>query len=439
MKTTFEEMAQPYLLRIVEDNKEAITEGLAQVWKTKKQHIKLDGFRPGAVPQNIAEAKYGFQNLYDSYINEVVVEAIKQAEKDNDVTIVDVQQIYPEKLDKEAIVMQAVTYVRPTVTVDYSNLKVDQKELTVSEDLIDMQLEQVREGQALLVPILDRGVELGDTLTISFEGSINGVPFKGGTASRQTYVLQENTFIPDFVTGLLGMQVEETRTVSVTFPENYGVETLAGKETSFELTVHEISRRDLPSLDDDFAKTAGFDSLQEMKDATRQELANRQRELHQAETETALVTQLLGKAEISPMPQVMVKRYLDQMLQQQLSQTGLSEKDFFEKSNGSKEQFESTYYNIARRDLKVQLILDYIARNEGFVISNEEHETYVKDEATRLGMSPGDLKDLVPKPQIESRILMRKAYDYLLNNAEYVVPQEEQLSDGTEVESIVID
>jgi len=437
MKTMLEEMAQPFLLRIIEENKETLKSELDKIWEQKKDKIKLDGFREGKVPQNIAEAKLGFQNLYEPYINGLIVNSIKQAEKENNCTIVDIQQVYPEHMSKNSIVMQAVTYLKPSVSVDYSNLQIEKKETKVLADTVKMSLEQTRETHALMMPITDRGVEYGDTINVSFVGSINGVPFKGGTVSRQQFTLEEKSFIPGFGEQVLGMNPEEKKTFNVTFPEDYGVEQLKNKEASFDLTVHEITRKDLPALDDEFAKTCGYDTYTELFDATASDLSKRQEQLDRAEMETALVTQLLSKADIKPLPEVMIKRYLDQMLNQQLNQIGMTEEEFYKQANTDRNTFDKQYYTIAKRDLKTQLILDYIARNEGFTVSDEEYENYLKSESNRSGHPLEELKKAVTKESATSRVLMNKAYDYLLNTAKYV-SNEEEIYDGETLESEII-
>jgi trigger factor len=316
--------------------------------------------------------------------------------------------------------MQAIAYLKPKMSIDYSNVEVEKPEISVSEADVDAEIEQNRTAQAVSIPILDRGLEFGDLVTMSFTGYLDGVPFKGGSASRQQLTLSPTQFIPGFAEQILGMTPETSKTIEVRFPENYSAEQLAGKSATFDITVHDLSRKELPALDDEFAKTCGYDSLDALKQGTRNELEKRQQEAAKAQTESLIITQLLSRAEVAPIPQSMVKRYLDQMLQQQLNQLGLSEKDYFAKINSDRDKFDQTYYHIAKRDIKVQLILDHIAQNEGFQVSNEEYEEYMSTEAVRYGFTVEQLKQVVTREQAEGRVKMRKAYDFLLAAVQYV-------------------
>lgn len=422
MKVLLEQMAQPYLLRVIQEDKDEIQKKTLDLWHIKKEELELDGFRKGKVPQNVAEAKFGFQNLYSEYINELILQAVQRATSEYNETVVDLQQVYPEKISKDGIVMQAIAYLKPKITVDYSNVEVEKQEASVSDADVNAEIEQNRSAQALSVPVLDRGLAFGDMVTLSFTGYLDGVPFKGGSVSRQQLTLSPGQFIPGFAEQILDLTAESSKTIQVTFPENYNAANLAGKEATFDITVHEIARRELPQLDDEFAKTCGFDSLEALRAGTRSELEKRQQESVKAQTESLIITQLLSRASVEAIPQSMIKRYLDQMLQQQLNQLGLSEKDYFSKVNSDRDKFDQTYYHIAKRDIKVQLILDHIALQEGFEVSNEEYEDYMSSEALRYGYSVEQLKQAVTREQAEGRVKMRKAYDFLLATVQYVEP-----------------
>jgi len=420
MKILLEDMAQPYLLRIIEEDKEAIKNRTTSIWESKRDDIMLEGFRKGHVPQHVAEGKFGFSTLYESYVNQLILDSIEKVRSEQGKTVVDLQQVYPEKLSKEGIVLQAIAYLKPSVEVDYTYLQVERKDTSSSAEEVAKELASMQESASVLVPVVDRGLNFGDTVIMSFAGSINGVPFDGGTASNQRITLQTNSFIPGFSEQLLGLNSGESATISVTFPTDYRVSGLAGQNAQFDVSIHEIYTRQIPELNDDFAKEQNHSSLAELAAKVEQDIVARKAEVTRAETESVLVTQLLSKAAISPIPQTMIERYLNQMLQQQLAGVNMTEEQFFKKANSSKEQFNQTYYHIAKRDIKVQLILDYIAAKENFVVSSEERDAYLASEAARLGLAVSSLVDMTTTEQIDSRVKMRKAYDYLLENAVYV-------------------
>ena len=228
MKAVLEEMAQPYLIRIIEEDKEAISSKLNEIWSSKKNSVMLDGFRKGKVPQNLAEQKLGFENLYRPYIDELIQDAINKVNNENEVTIMDLQQIVPEKLDKNGIVMQAVAYLKPTVSeLDYSKVEVTKLDNEATDEEVSLQLSSLQEQNALVAPVTDRGVEFGDIVVLSYEGSLPDdkgtlVPFEGGKAENQQLTLTQGAFIPGFGEEIIGMKTNEDKVFTVTFPENYG-------------------------------------------------------------------------------------------------------------------------------------------------------------------------------------------------------------------------
>jgi trigger factor len=421
MKVVLEELAQPYLIRIIEDNKDAITERLDQVWNTKKNSIVLDGFRKGHVPQNIAEKSYGFQTLYKEYIDEVVSTAIARINAENNVTVIDLQQVIPEKLDKQGIVMQAVAYLKPSVaSLDYSNVEIVRLDSEVTEQEVNMQLMQLQEQNATLVPIVDRPVAYGDLIVISYVGSMGGVPFPGGTATRQQVPFTSTSFIAGFGEAVVGMTPGESKEFNVTFPTEYHAKNLAGKEATFDLTVHEIKVKSLPSLDDEFAVTCGFSSFEELNNKTRGDIQTKKLAYNKSKMETEICLELLQRAKMSPIPQTMIQRRLTNLLQQELNTYGITEQEYLKQRNLDKNDFERAYYQVALRDIKIQLILDYIATAEDLQITEEEQAQYLKEESERLGYTIDQISTMVTTEQLTSQVKLRKAYDYLLTNARYV-------------------
>jgi len=415
MKVSLEQMAQPFLIRIIEEDKDVIASKLGAIWSAKKDAITLEGFRKGKVPQNIAENKFGFQALYKDYIDEVITTAIAKINTDNSVTVVDLQQVVPEKLDKEGIVMQAVAYLKPVVlSLDYNNIPVTKPDADVSDQELTTQMNEYREQNALVVPITDRGVQYGDLLVVSYIGSIGGVPFQGGTATRQQIQLNEGSFIPGFGEQILGMNAGETKTFSVTFPEQYQATQLAGKESSFDITVHEVKVKKLPDLDDDLAITCGFTTLDDMKQKVSEGLSARKAQYAQSKTETEICLELVRRATIAPLPATMVQKRLMGILQQEASQSGMSEKDYLKARNVDQNAFDRAYYQLAVRDLKIQLVLDYVASAEALTVSEDERNAYVTSEADRLGYTVDQVKGMTSQDQLDSQVKLRKAYDLLL-------------------------
>jgi len=418
MKVVLEQLAQPYLIRIVEENKETIDNKLKEVWKTKKDSITLKGFRKGSVPQDIAEKMLGFTGLYKEYIDELLSEAVILLGTEQSATIVDLQQVIPEKLDKDGIVMQAVVYLKPKVlSLDYSNVFVAENKAEVSDQDVLSRLSQLQTQYQTQSSVTDRGVLLGDTIVVTYVGSLNGVPFEGGKAVKQSLTLQEGMFIPGFGESILGMTTGEQKTFEVTFPEAYHVESLAGMVTSFDMMVHEIAVRKLPDLDDEFAKTCGHENLEELKTATLAELTTEVAKYNRSKYEDAICSELFTRAEIAPIPSSMVQKRLGQLLQQELNTYNLSQADYLKQRKIDKATFDRAYYSQALKDLKIQLILDYVAEKEELTSSEEERTAYVKEEAAKSGYTVQQVKKMATNEQIDAQIKLSKAYDYLLASA----------------------
>ena len=424
MKALFEELAKPYLVRIIEDNPETIKEKTGEIWNKRKDEIIMDGFRKGKVPQDLVEKKEGFQNLYREYIESLVKTCIEKAGKENNVIIGDIDQIIPEQINKEMISLQAVVYLKPEVReLDYSNVEVKKPTTEITEQDLDAQIDHLRQQQALLVPVTDRGVMIGDTIVLSFEGSLqdsNGqwVPFKGGSVTRQRTDLTEGAFIAGFGEAIVGMNQNETKTFQVTFPTDYHAAHLAGKLAQFDLTAHEVFVKNLPS-DEDLAATHKQENLEQLRNVIKMSIEKTKNDQDRSQIEHAICMKLLDRANISPIPAIMVQKRLQTMLQQQLSSTGLTRTQYFQKNNMNEQLFERSYYNTAKRDLMIQLILDHIAATENFVVTDESRDQYVSDEAIRLGYTVEQLKRIVSQEQTDSQLKMKLAYDYLLANATY--------------------
>lgn len=438
MKVTLEELAQPHLIRIIEEDKDKILEKTNKIWNSRKDSIMMDGFRKGKVPQDLVEKKEGFQNLYAPYISELLTEAVNQVNDNYDVVVADMpqEQIYPEQLGKEGIVIQAVAYLKPKVLeLDYSNITVTKLDSTATEQEVTAQLSQLQEQHAIMSPVTDRGVEFGDIVVISYTGyqtddSGNEIPFKGGSASKQKLLLQENSFIPGFGEEIVSMSPDQSKSFNVTFPEEYQAKNLAGKTCKFDLTLHEIQKKHLPELDDEFAKTCGKDTLEQLKTETTQAITTRKKDYNQTKTETEICLELVKRASISPLPQSMIQKRLGSILQQESGNVGMSAEEYLQRSKTDQATFNRKYYHIAVRDLKVQLLLDYVAESEKVEITEQDRTEYLTSEADRTGYTMEQLNTMVTQTQVDSQVRLRKAYDILLEQANYQEPVSETTNDG---------
>lgn len=420
MKVVLEQMAQPYLLRIIEEDKKQISSKIQSLWDSKKDDIVFAGFRKGKVPQNIAESKLGFENLYKEYLDELIIDAIREASTTESITVVDIQQIVPEKLDKDSIIMQVVTYLRPEVSsLDFTNIKLKSYSDEVDNEEIEAQLELLKQQHAVIRPISNRGVQFGDMVVLSYVGSLNGIPFQGGAATQQQLTLTSTSFIPGFGEAIVDMTPNESKSFEVVFPENYHATHLAGQKATFDLTVHEIRVKETPNFDESFATSCGFSSVEEMKTEVANSIKLRKLELNKAKYETEICLELLKRAKIQPIPQTMIQKRLTFLLQNEAATAQLSVDDYLSRRKIDKDTFDKTYYYTALRDIKVQLILDYVATQARLTASKEETESYLQHEASKVNLSLEDARARVSQDQLEAQVRLRKAYDFLLAHAIY--------------------
>lgn len=419
MKVLLEEMAKPFLIRIIEEDKEAIAQKLDKIWNSKKEEISLDGFRKGKVPQAVAEKSFGFQALYKDYIDELILNALNRLSLENAITVVDIQQVIPEKLDKNGIIMQAVGYLKPEVLeLDYFNLAIQKPTNKPTPKEIEDQVALLTEQSSSFVEIVDRGVEWGDFVTMSFIGSLDGVPFQGGSVSKQQFQLLKSSFIPGFGEAILNLKSGEDTSFQVRFPENYHATNLAGKEVRFDLSVHGIKQK--TTLDDKqaLAKHFGFQTTEELVEEISKSLELKKAEYNQSKAETEIVLKLLERAKIAPIPSSMVHKRIQQILVSEASRVNLSTEEYLKKRNMDEATFEHANYHVALRDLKVQLILDYISIKEGFEVSDEEREQYLIEESKKTNYNLEQLKNVYSKEQLNIQIKLRKSYDFLLAKAD---------------------
>jgi trigger factor len=358
--------------------------------------------------------------LYKEYIDQLVANAVENVGLENNVTVADMQQLHAEQLSKNGIVLRAIVYMKPQVQeLDYSNIKLQHHNQTPSQQEVDQVVEGYRNKNALIVPITDRGVQFDDIVNISFEGKIDGIPFPNGSLVKRDLPFTKGGFIQDFEDQVLNMNPGEFKTFEATFPETYNVDYLAGKKTTFDVTIHEIKKRHLPEVDDDFAKTCGFDSVELLRQEISSKLSARKKEEQRSQAETQVCLELLNRAKISPVPTTMIQKRLATMLQQEVSNHKTTEEQYLKQRNIDREQFNKLYEKHAERDLKIQLVLEFVANKQNLEITQDDIEKYLSEESVRLNMPIESLR-LIPMIQIEAQLKMRKAYEYLISTAEFV-------------------
>lgn len=288
-----------------------IKEGVDKAFQRTKKSLNVPGFRKGHVPRQIFNKLYGEEALYQDALNIVLPDAYSAAIKEAGIEPVDQPQVDVEKLEKgEPWVLSAIVTVKPEVKLgEYKGVKVIKQSTRVTSKEVDEEIEKKREQQAELVLKEGKPAEKGDTVTIDFDGSIDGVPFDGGKATNYDLELGSNSFIPGFEDQLIGHNTDDDVDVKVTFPEDYQAEELQGKEALFKVKIHEIKTKELPELDDEFAKDVDedVDSLEELKAKTKDQIKERKIQAADEAKESEAIQAAVDNAEIKEIPEAIVE------------------------------------------------------------------------------------------------------------------------------------
>lgn len=299
-----------------------IKEGLDVAFNRVKKSLNVPGFRKGKVPRQIFNKMFGEESLYQDALNAVLPEAYTNAVKESDIKPVDQPEIDVESMEKDsAWVLTAKVTVEPEVELgEYKGLEVAAQSTEVTDEDVDAELNRMREQQAELVLKEDAPAEKGDTVVIDFNGTIDGVPFEGGKSENYSLELGSNTFIPGFEDQLVGHKADEDVDVKVTFPEDYQAEDLQGKEAVFATKIHEVKAKELPELDDDFAKDVDeeVETLVELKAKVREELENNKKEAAHEKVQDEAIEKAVENAKIGEIPAVMIDEDVHRQMEQYL-------------------------------------------------------------------------------------------------------------------------
>lgn len=399
---------------------------LARAYRIVVKKINLPGFRKGKVPRRILESRFGPEVLHEEALEILVPpaydEAIEEAGVDPigqpDFELVQVEEGKP-------LLFNALVEVIPPVKLgDYKGLEVEQEEAEVDDLQIDHHFYMLREQNARLVPREDGLVKSGDLVTIDFKGFVDGEPFEGGEAENYSLEIGSNTFIPGFEEQLIGVGPEEENEVKVKFPDNYRKDDIAGKEALFQVTVKQIKEKQLPDLDDDFVKEVSeFETLDEMREDLKVKLLENAEDQAKNKLESDLIEMISEASEVEP-PMVLVERQIDRMigeLEGYLKYQGMELEQFMELSGKNKDEMREDKREEAEKRTKANLVLDAIAKKEGFTVEVSELETKINEIAESYNDDPDRIRELLEKqgriPVMFEEIRIRKVIDLLTEEA----------------------
>jgi trigger factor len=388
--------------------------------------VKLPGFRAGKVPRKVFEQTYGTGPIADEALEDIVPEVYARAVREHELLPVDrpKMELLPDQ-DGKPSRLKATVAVRPEIELhDYRGIEVDQDPIGIDDDDVERSIEALAKERATLVPV-ERPAQLGDVVTMDFEGKIDGIPFEGGSAKGQMSELDENRFIPGFATGIAGMRAGETREIGATFPGEYPKAELAGRTAVFTVSLHDVKALELPAIDDEFAKTI---SENESLDALRQDVRRRLEAIAQSRTRRAIGNTLMEKlldTHDFPLPDVMVEREIDNMvndLASQVARNDVSFDDYLKEHGKTADELRETFRPDARMRVKGTLVIEAIARAERITATPAD----VAEELGALARQYGQPVDRIRKAlgnnvvSLMEGIVRNKTLEFLVDNAKVI-------------------
>ncbi|WP_270519733.1 trigger factor [Limosilactobacillus fermentum] len=403
---------------------ETIQKGIDHAFTRTQKRISVPGFRKGHVPRTIFNQMYGEESLYQDALNDVLPDAYEAAIKEAGIEPVDQPQVNVESMEKgQPWTLTATVAVKPEVTLgDYKGMEVPEQDTSVSDADVDSELENKRQQQAELVLKEDEAAADGDTVVIDYEGSVDGEKFDGGSADNYSLVLGSGSFIPGFEDQVVGHKAGEDVDVNVTFPEDYHAKDLAGKDALFKVKIHEVKEKQLPELDDEFAKDVDEDveTLAELKDKVKKQLQDQKEAAAKAAIEDAAIEAAVANAETEEIPQAMLDDDTNRQLQQYLAgmqQQGINPQMYFQITNTTEDDLRKQFADDAAKRVKTNLVLEAVVKDANLNATDEDVQNEIADLAKQYGMDEEAVSKALTRDMLEHDIEIKKAVDLIADSA----------------------
>ena len=403
---------------------EKFDEAIKKVYFKSAKYFNIPGFRKGKAPMQIVEKYYGKEIFYEDAFNEVAQDALEEAVEENKLEIVSRPDIEVTQIEKgKDLIFEAIMQTKPEVKLGkYKGIEIKKVEYNVTDEDIEHELGHMQEHNSRLISIEDRPVESGDIATIDFEGFADGKAFEGGKAEGHELEIGSNSFIPGFEDQVIGMKIDEEKDIQVKFPEEYFSKDLAGKEATFKVKVHEIKKKELPELDDEFAKDVSeFDTLKELKESIKEKQQKQNDEKAKYETQEAVIKAVCEDIQVE-IPSGMVESEIDNMLkdiEQRLSYQGLKLEQYLQMMGKTEEEMKKEYEPQAIDAIKSRLALEAVIKAEKIEATDEEIDEKLKEMAKNYGKENDEefLKNENVRNYLKQGLASEKAIDFLVESA----------------------
>ena len=421
----------------IETSAEEFEAAVNKAYLKMRGKINVPGFRVGKAPRKIIEKMYGAEVFYEEAVNIILPDAYEAAVKEQELDVVGYPEVELESCTKDGVVFKCTVAVYPEVKLgQYKGLEAPKAEVKVVAADVNARLKEMADRNSRLVSV-ERAVKKGDTADIDFEGFDNGVAFDGGKGENFDLEIGSGSFVPGFEEQLIGMKAGEEKDIDITFPENYTPE-LAGKPVVFHVKVNEVKVKEVPALDDEFAKDVSeFDTLKELKADIKKKLTAERTESAQRAFEDVLMAKVAEGVE-ADVPHEMVDLQAEQMTEgfkQQLASQGIPFDQYLKMTNTTEADFKSQAYGPAEQQVKMDLAISAIVKAENLEATDDEVEAEMKKVADRYGMDLDTVKKYLRPEEVKEQVIREKVIKLVADNAVAVAPAEALAEEETEAEA----
>lgn len=419
-ESTKKEQANSYELVVSVDG-ETFEKAVNAVYKKQVKNINIQGFRKGKAPRAVVEKMYGSEVFYEDAMQDCYPDALYDAAKEAGIEIVKVESLEAVEASKNGFTFKTNVIVKPTMEINnYKGIEVEKKSTEVTDELIDAEIEKIRERNSRMVTVEDRACENGDTAVIDFEGFADGVAFEGGKAENYNLKLGSGNFIPGFEEQIVGHKTGEEFSINVKFPEDYQAEELKGKDSEFKIVLHEIKTTELPEVDDEFVKdVTDKDTLDEWKEELKETVAARLADEADKDVDDQIANKLMELLE-GEIPEAMFENQANEMVREfdmRLRSQGLDMNTYMQYMGMDPNSLTDMYKDEAEKRVKLRLALETVAVKENIEVSSDDLEEEYKKIAENYKMEVEQVKASIPEESLTEDIKVEKALNLVKDNA----------------------
>lgn len=406
----------------VEIDADTFQKAINAVYRRRKNNINVPGFRKGKAPKTIIEKMYGKEVFYEDAMQDLYPDALESAAKESGLVIInDKIDLDVVSVGDEGFTFKATVTVKPTIDVNnYKGLEVTAKPTEVTDEILDKEIESIRERNSRLVTVEDRAAADGDLVVIDFEGFLDGEAFEGGKAENYNLKIGSGNFIPGFEEQLIGHNTDEEFTIDVKFPEEYQVDELKGKDAQFKIKLHEIKERQLPDFDDEFVKDVSEkETVDEYKEELKGEVAERLKKESEDDIENQLTDKLVELVE-GEIPEAMYKNEVNQMIREfdmRLRQQGLDFNTYMQYMGMEAEVLAENYRPQAEKRVKLRLVLEKIAEKEAIAPTKEDLDNEYKRLAELYSIEEEKVRNSISEEDLKKDLAVEQAMQLVKDNA----------------------